>query len=901
MKLKTINHLLKYCILSILLIGSFGASAQQAIISLKMEHRPLTQFFQEIQSQCKYNIIYSDEVVSDTMLVSVHFDKQPLTKVLDSVLSSKRLFYQLIADNMIVIGSLKLLKAENESPKTRLSGEVVSTTNRPVPFASISLLEDGLQKSGAVSNETGYFEFSYEFKGDKTYALKISSLAYKPLVLKFLPPKADNFKSFGQLQLLPEVKALKEVTVNGGRLIEMDGGNIIFNVSKSITAQGSNALELLSRAPGVTVGSDNSISLNGKSGAAILIDGKLTYLSGTEISELLKSMPSSDIKAIEIMNSPGAKYDASGTAGIINLKTQKSRAQGFNLALTTGLSYGVYLKNNQDIAFTFRKDRLNIFGNYNHFIGNYSYLYGGDRIQEGKFYNSFTDDVDKRKKIGSRLGADFSLDKKQTLGLLLNGNFLFGGGITDTRTEIGQASGSQVDQVLTAINDYYAQQTQRYNLNLNYKYEDTLGRLLTVDADYGDFSKGSGNLQSNRYTAVNNTVLSDNLYRSLNAIDIGLKAIKIDYAANLWKGKIETGIRYSSVKADNDSKFLEIKAGTESLDPSRSNHFIYTESIKSAYLNYKKNVGKWQFEGGLRVENSASSGKLDDAQTLSGSQPNDRNYTNLFPAVSVSLKPGLSHSFSLSYSKRIDRPAYQSLNPFIYLLDELSYWQGNPFLQPQISHKGLLQYAYKSSTIIGLSYAYIDNFSVEVTDTANQTGIVMIPRNVGVQRHFALSLAQAFKPYAWWDINFNGTLFSIHNAIDFGKGRMYQPKQTAARFSLQQGFKLPYGLTGEINGVFNSKRLVGANQFFGATSQVDLGMQKNLFGQKATLRLIFSDIYKGTKGNSVQSIDGLYIRNYSYFEARQIKINFSYRFGSGNSKNPANRSSALENENGRIK
>jgi hypothetical protein len=902
MKLISTSNLFKYCILLILVILSFQASAQQGLINLKMDKRPLSQFFQEIQSQCKYNIIYSDEVVSDTMLVSAHFDKRPLIKALDSVLSSKQLFYQLVSDNMIVIGSLKLLKIDNESPKTLLSGEVVSSTNQPVPFATISLLEDGIQKSGAVSNETGYFEFSYEFKVGKTYALKISSLAYKTLTLKFLAPKTEHFKSFGKLQLVPEVKALKEVTVNGGgKLIEMNGGSIIFNVSKSITAQGSNALELLSRAPGVSVGSDNSISLNGKSGAAILIDGKLTYLSGTEISELLKSMPSSDIKAIEIMNSPGAKYDASGTAGIINLKTQKSLSKGFNLAFTSGLNYGVYLKNNQDIAFTFRKDRLNIFGNYNHFIGNYSYLYGGDRIQEGKFYNSFTDDVDKRKKIGSRLGADFSIDKKQTIGLLLNGNFLFGGGITDTRTEIGNASGLQVDQVLTAINDYYYQQTQRYNVNLNYKYEDSLGRILTFDADYGDFMKGSGNLQSNRYTAINNTVLSDNLYRSLNAIDIGLKAVKIDYAANLWKGKIETGIRYSSVKADNDSKFLEIRSGTESLDPSRSNHFIYTENIKSAYLNYKKDMGKWQFEGGLRVENSSSSGKLNDGQTLSGGQSNDRNYTNLFPSASVSFKPSASHSFSLSYTERIDRPAYQSLNPFIYLLDELSFWQGNPFLQPQLSYKGLLQYAYKSSTIVGLSYAYIDNFSVEVTDTANKTGIVMIPRNVGVQRHIALSLSQTLKPYTWWDINFNGTLFRLDNDIDFGKGRVYQPKQTAVRFGLQQNFKLPYSLNGEISGVFNSKRLVGANQFLGSTSQVDLGLQRNLLGQRATLRLIFSDIYKGTKGNSIQSIDGLYIRNYSYFEARQIKINFSYRFGSGNSKNPANRSSALENENGRIK
>lgn len=894
---KPVHYLYSCSLLLVLLLVNFSVYSQQGIVSLKLNQVPLSQFFQQLQLQSKYNIVYSDEVVMDTVKVSANFEKTALIDVLDSVLAAKGLFHKLLTENMIVIGSLKLLETENKWQKTAVSGEVVGLDNRPIPFATVSLLEDGVQKSGAIASETGTFEFFYGFKSGKNYLLRISSLSFKPSTFK-LPA----FKALGKLQLSPDAKTLNAVTINGeSRLIEMDGGNIVFNVSKSITAQGSNALELLNRAPGVSVGSDNSISLNGKSGVAILIDGKLTYLSATEIAELLKSMPSSDIKSIEIMNSPSAKYDAAGTAGIINLKTQKSRSQGFDVALTSGLSYGVYFKNNQDISFSFRKDRLNVFGNYSHFIGNYSYLYGGDRIQEGRFYNSFTDDVDKRKKIGSRLGADFSLNKKQTIGFLLNGNFIFGGGITDTRTEIGGSPGMHVDQVLSAINDYYYQQTQRYNVNLNYKYEDSLGRLLTIDADYGDFSKGAGNLQSNRYTTSNDIVLSDNLYRSLNAIDINLKAIKVDYATNFLAGKMETGFRYSSVKADNDSKFLELRAGSEILDPSRSNHFIYTEEIKGAYVNYKKSLAKWQLEGGLRVEFSSSNGTLEDAHSLSGNESNKRKYTNLFPSGSVSFNPSEVNSLSLSYSKRIDRPAYQNLNPFIYLLDELSYWQGNPFLQPQLSHKILLQYAYKSSSIIGLSYAYIDNFSVEVTDTANKTAIVMVPRNVGIQKHLSLSLAQTLKVFRWWDITFNGTFFRLQNNVDFGNDRSYDLSQNALRFGLQQNFKLPYGLNGEINGVFNSKRLVGANQFLGSTSQVDLGLQKNLINKRATLRVIFSDIYKGTKGSSVQQIDGLYIRNYSYFEARQIKVNFSYRFGSGNAKNPASRTSALENENGRIK
>lgn len=893
-------------LLAILLLFSFNVlCAQDRKISLNLKAEPILKLFKEIQLQSDYNIIFSDEIVSDTMLVSIQVSRLPVSKVLDSVLPKKQLFYRLLSDRMLVIGSSKLLKKETvEMQSTLLLGTVINPEVHAVPFATIGLFEGEMQVNGTIGTEHGNFQFRYNLKANKTYTLKISSLGYETLQFNFTLTASElQLKEFAKLKLKPQARQLKEVNVSGSqKVIEMDGGNIVFNVANSISAQGLNGLELLARAPGVTIGTDNGVALNGKSGTSILIDGKQTYLSSKEIAEVLRSMSSSAIKSIEIISSPSAKYDAAGTAGIINIKTLKSVIQGFNAAFTTGLNYGVYLRSNQDLSASYRKNKINLYGGYSHFIGHYSYLYGADRLQEGKFFNSFTDDIDKRNRMGTRLGADFTIDKNQTVGVLLNGNFIFGGGITDTKTEIGTTPTTQITQVLTAINDYYHQQTQRYNVNVNYKYEDTLGRMINFDTDYGDFTKRAGNLQSNKYTAVNHVVLSDNLYRSLNGIDIGLKAVKLDYTTNFWKGKLETGAKYSSVSAGNDSRFLAVQDQAELLDPSRSNKFVYDEKIASAYLNYKKDVHKWQFQAGLRAENSTSEGTLEVISPISGNAKSiRRNYTNLFPSFSATVKPSAANVFSLSYSRRIDRPAYQNLNPFIYLLDELSYWQGNPFLQPQLSHRGLLQYVYKSATIVGLSYTYTNNFSVEVTDTVDQDKIVMVPRNLGVQKHLALTLTQTLNPYKWWNLTFNGTLFQIYNNIDFGAGRTLKLKQTAARLNLQQNFKLPYRFNAEIVGVYNSKRLIGANQFARATSQVDLGLQRNFIDNKATLRLVFSDIYKGSKANSIQSVGGLYINNYSYFETRQVKLNFSYRFATGNSKGPRNRSSALENENGRIK
>jgi hypothetical protein len=781
----------------------------------------------------------------------------------------------------------------------KIKGQVLNETNQPLPMAAIAWVTPANKIAAqTLTDSNGLFTLTARFNG--VGRLTVTHTAHTTYQSG---PFQLTDTSFGVIKLPRLVNTLNEVVVQSKQeLVELDGGNIVYNVAKSVTAQGTSAFEVLKRAPGIYVDNDNTISLNGKPGAMILLDGKQTYLSAKDIADLLKSMPSSDIKSIEIINNPSARYDAAGSAGIINIKTNKSKLKGFSGTVTTGVSYGVSPKQNQDLSFNYRKDKYNIYGSYNHFIGNYSYLYGSDRIQDGKFYNSYTEDTDKRKKMGTRLGADYSINAKNTIGILATGNFIFGGGITRTQTLIGATNSPHVEQVLDATNDYYYQQTNRYNINVNYKYEDSAGHIINIDADYGRFTKGSGNLQWNRYTNDQNAVLSEHYYRSLNNTAIHLKAVKFDYTTNLWAGKLETGAKYSMIGTDNDTRFLHVLDKRDSLDNQRSNAFHFTEKIAAGYINYKKSLGKWTLQAGLRLENAASEGALFFIKNgTEGIERITRNYTNLFPSLSVSIKPLADHSFSLGYSRRIDRPAYQDLNPFVYLLDELSFWQGNPFLQPQLSHKATLQYVYKSATIIGLSFSYTDQYSTRITDTIETVKIVMIPKNLGIQKNLALSVTQNLAAASWWNLAFNGTLYRIQNKIAFDQYRNFNLTQAAARMSLQQTFKLPGKITGEVLAFFNTKRLAGANEISRATSQVDLGLQKSLLNNKATLRLVFTDIYKGTPSNSIQNFNGFYLRSYGYYEARQVRINFTYRFANSNVKDPRSRNSALDAENGRIK
>lgn len=797
---------------------------------------------------------------------------------------------------------LSLLKSADsfcQEVVRNLKGQVIDEHKAPVRSASITIRDkDNKDVSTASTDSMGHFKISYSVAG--RYTLEVSYLGYKDF--KSAPFELQN-KDFGVIPLAPSTQNLKEVVIQGRTdLITVEPNAIVYNVAKSIDAQGVSAFEALRKAPGVYIDNDRTIMLNGKAGTMIMIDGRQTYLSGAELIDLLKSMPSSSIKSFEMINSPSAKYDASGAAGMINIKTTKSQIKGFNGTLTSGLTYGATLKHVQDISFNYRKNKSNVFGSYNHFLGYRTYTYDSYRIQEGKMFDSHTDDTDKRMNMGSRLGFDYDINKKNTIGVLLNASSIFGGGLTQTKTNIGQGTTTVIDQVLDAENDYYYQKTMRYTANVNYKYEDSIGRIINFDLDYGTFDKGNANRQSNVYSRQN-SVLRQNLYRSLNDIDINLKGLRFDYTTNLFKGKLETGAKYSDIVSDNDARFYHQLPTRDSVDDRRTSTFKYTERVAATYINYKRSLGKWSLQAGLRMENTTSGGVLRYLTNGIGKEEKTpRNYTNFFPSFSVSVKASENSGVSLAYSRRIDRPSYPDLNPFVYLLDDVSYWQGNPDLLPQMTHRATLQYVYKSSTIVGLTYAHTDQYSARVNDGLPGSSIVIFrPLNLGIQKNIALSLTQNMAVNKWWNLSFNGTVYWVHNIVAFDQFRNFDLKQTAARTNLQQTFKLPYKFTAELSGSFNSKRLVGANEMARGTSQVDIGLQQKFMKDRATLRMVVNDIYKGNQSNSLQSYEGFYLRNYGYYESRQVRLNFTYRFADSTVKGPRSRNSSLENENNRAR
>jgi len=782
-----------------------------------------------------------------------------------------------------------------------LKGLVHDDKQLPIDGVSVSLLNGTNHQliAQTLTDKKGQFSFEHSGGTVEIALTSVGFIMYRSKVISW-----TNDLVLEPVLLIADQQKLKEVTIKGQNtvpLVRAQDGKIIFNVAASINAQGSNAFETLKRAPGITVSNDNSISIAGRQGSLVMLNGKQTYMQTAELADLLKSMPSSNIKSIEVIGNPTAQYDAAGSGGIINIVLKKNDTEGLNATLNTGLSYGFTLKQNTELSFNYRKDKLNIFGTYNHAFGNFGLRYGMDRIQSDKVFNGFSHDTDKRKKIGSAIGADYRIDDRQTVGITMNGNFLFGGGFISTLTDIKNGQTGALESTLLSESDYYHQQANRYSTGLNYQYEDTAGRKLNLDLDYALFNAANGNFQPNTYFNPDGSLASVSANRTLGDRDIDLYAFAASYQTNLWKGKLNTGFKLSSVDAGNGFNFYDASSSPEIIDPDNSNLFNFKERIAGIYFQYDHPLSEQlSFQAGMRMEQTNATGTLSYIQnsTLPDNRI-ERDYLNAFPSAGLNYQIREGNNLSLNYGRRIDRPAYQDLNPIEQPLDGLSYWKGNPYLLPQTTQRISAQYAFKK-TIVDLSYAFTKNYRAQVSDTVAGNKVIMEPRNLGTQEQLALNVVQQINPFKVWSISLSATGFYKRNKVMINNSGDFDVDRFAATINLQQTFSLPFKIKAEVAAAYNSNRLGWSNDISRRNSQVDLGFQRNILKDKAKLLLSFTDIYLGNKWDATNIYQGYSIRSYGYMETRQVKLNFSYNFGNIKVKGPKAKESGLKSETERL-
>lgn len=785
----------------------------------------------------------------------------------------------------------------------KVSG-VVASAQKAVEAASVGVLraKDSSVVKLAVSDKAGHFEMEKIADGKYLVVVQASGFA-KYYSEAFTIGAGQSEYTVKPISLQVVTKDLQGVTVVSKKpLVEQKVDRTIINVDASPSNAGTSVLEVLEKSPGISVDKDGNISLKGKQGVMIMMDGKPTYLSGQDLSNMLKSMSSSNLDVIEIMTNPPAKFDASGNSGVINIKTKKTKTMGYNGSLTLGYGQGVYPKTNNSTNLNYRNGKFNFFGN-----ASYNYNENFQQINLMRIFrdqstgtilskfdqNSFS----YRHSTGwnYKAGFDYFMDKKTTLGIVVNGNDNKSDEATDNITLIKDKNGALTTRTLVDNDATYKFKNIGVNLNVRHVFDST-DKELTMDIDYVNYTTGANQLLGNRFFDNNgNKQSNDEILRGDLPAGINIYSAKADYSQTL-KGKVkfEAGAKTSFVETDNNAQYenWNIPTGTFVADANRSNHFLYKENINAAYLNFSKQLTKvWSAQLGLRAENTNVKGNQ-----LTTNIRFDRSYTQLFPTAYIGFTPNDKNQFAISYGRRIDRPNYQDLNPFFHFLDKYTYEQGNPYLNPQFSHNFEINHTYKSVLTTSINYSTTKDIIQDVLEQIDSTNSSFIKKsNIASRQNIGLSVNYGAPLTKWWRVNaFANVFYSKFSGIVNNGYISVDGTSYSTNISNQFTFKNGWG--GEVSGFYRSGSVQGvlvANPM----GAMNIVITKNIMKNKGNIKLGVRDVLFTQKFSGYSKYQNVDVTINQYRDSRVAQLTFTYRFSKGKTAAQRKRGGANDEQN----
>lgn len=785
----------------------------------------------------------------------------------------------------------------------RIQGKVADPTGNPIAYATVLAFaksDSSLTKTGFTTEQGKYilapldegeYWLQIQFAGLATYESESISLA------------AGQVLEIADIQMREPEADLDAVNITANKaMVEVLPDKTVFNVAGTANAIGENAYELLRKAPGVIVDNNDNIILMGKSGVRIYIDGKPSPLTVADLASMLKGMQSDQIESIEIITNPSARYDAEGNAGIINIVLKKDQGLGTNGSVSLGYAVGRYGKYNGSVNFNNRSKHVNVFGNYSGYVGRTYSFNDFFRIQSGTNYDQHSDRINDGLNHNIKFGADVFLSKKSTIGVMVNG---FLSNTETAMTSITAISDNPSNEAISSLiglnND--TRNNQNLNFNLNYGYKGDDGSTWNLDADYGQFRFDSESIQPNYFISpTGNDTIGRNIFRTVAPTEIDIYTFKADHERNLAGGKLSAGIKVAFVETDNNFDFFDQVDGMDTLNLNRSNQFVYEENINAAYATYSRQVEKWNLQFGLRAEHTRTLGELISAQNT-GLDTVDRKYLNLFPTAGVTYSPSEKHSYRLNYSRRIDRPRYQDLNPFINQLDQLTFQRGNPFLRPQFTDNMQLTYTYQYRYSASVSYSLTDDFFTQLTDTLNGQASFITQENLATRQVISANISAPLPITKWWSTYTNLSVNNTKNTGDFNlegeTGKEINISRTTFNMFQQHTFTLPKGISLELSGFYNSPSIWGANYLTRQFWAVNTGAQMRLFDNRAVVKVSVSDLFNSMQWQGTQEFGGLYFDASGGWESRQFKVNLTYNFGNEQVKASRRRKTGLQDESNR--
>ena len=770
--------------------------------------------------------------------------------------------------------------------------------------ATVSLLKakDSSLVKVAVADSAG--NFSFENIKEGSYLVSASSIGHlKVYSNSFTLNSAANSKELGILQLKEDNKTLGAVTVTAKKpFIERKLDRTIINVESSITSAGNTAMEVLEKSPGVAVDKDGNISLKGKQGVIILIDGKQTYMSGQDLATYLQSMPASNLDQIELMPNPSAKYDASGNSGVINIKTKKNRQKGFNGSINTTYGRGKYGRNYNSLNLNYRNGKFNVFSNIGVNRAKYQQVLNIHRefLDNSKNVDAIFDQEAKflrnRPNNNMKLGADFYASKKTTIGIVFSGYINTGSQQGGNTSYLKDGSGI-VDSVMNATNED-KEPWKNASVNLNFRHTfDSTGRELTADIDVLKYkSNRKQNFVTDNYSQDWIKKSSEQLISNLPAT-INVYSAKIDYVHPFKSGvKMESGVKTSFVNTDNFAGYFNVLGGLPTVDNEKTNHFKYKENINAGYVNLSKEFKKWSLQAGLRLENTNYSGNQ-FGNPIHADSSFKKSYTSLFPTMFAGYKLNEKNQFGFSYGRRISRPDYESLNPFIFFIDKYTYESGNPFLKPMYANVFELTHTYNKFLTTTFNYSHNKDMFNEYFDRSGYATVIK-EQNYGSVDDISFSMSAEIKPAKWWTMMPYAEL--DHNVVNsMFDGYDVKTKGTGFNSNLNNQFRFDKGWGAELSGFYRSSMKRG--QFnISDNKQVSAGVSKQVLKNKGSLKLYINDIFNSGNQRGSIEIQNTIAQFTQKRDSRNVGINLSYRFGKP-MKTQQRRSGGAGDEQNRVK
>ncbi len=797
-----------------------------------------------------------------------------------------------------------------------IKGTIEDNLNQPVIFANVVLY--GQQDSSITKVETTDDEGRFSISAAPgAYYLEVSYIGLENLRVSDINLQ-DNDIDLGQLQMTTGGIELETAVVTAQRaLVEVKSDRTVFNVEGTINSTGDDGLGLLRKAPGVLLDNNNNITVLGRTGVLFYVDGKRLPLAGDELTAFLQSIPADQIDKIDIITNPGAKYEAEGNAGIIDIRMKRDKSLGFNGSVSVNASHGIAFRGNVSSLLNYRSSKFNTYGTLGYNLGTYVTDIIFDSSQNG-FRQLGINNIDSnRNGENIRFGTDFYLAPKHTIGFLINRSNNGGGFIdsnrnlisTDLITNFGDETPEDVvipidniDSVLVA-SQFGNTNTLRQTYNLNYTFSDG-PQFLSIDADYGNFSTTQSSSQPNTYfNNVEDEIISRNDFAFNTPINIDIYTGKIDYENKFGSGKFGTGAKYSRISTDNLFEFNNVVNDILQFNDTQSNRFFYDESVYAGYVTYNQSFNeKWNLSAGLRAELTETLSELVAFRDELQEPSRDSTYVSLFPSIGLTYAVTPANVWSLSLGRRINRPDYNVLNPFRIQSSELDFSVGNPALSPEIVNNIELGYTLNYRYNFKLAYSLTTNQITRLigTDDSDPKASFINWDNLAEQRVLGFSASLPFQFGDNWTTFVNASANYTDNQATYPDGNVIDLQAFTYNIFQQHTYKLPRGFVAELSSWFAGPGIWGGVFRYRSSYAINLGLQKRFLQERLNVKLAIQDITDQAFWNGVSEFDGLLSFGQGNWDNRRASVSVTYSFGSSEVKASRKRSIGLEAESDRI-